>query len=74
MPIFLGICAVTKMQMSDGTKVHRMSNEIQFGSNNQPVATDNTTGNEAGRAVSSMALTISHLQRREGKEGVRERE
>ena len=45
-----------------------------FGSDNQPVATDNTTGNEAGRAVSSMALTISHLQRREGKEGVRERE
>ena len=48
------------MQMSDGTKVQRMSN----GTNNQPVATDNTTGNEAGRAVSSMALTISHLQRR----------
>ena len=41
----------------------------QFGSNNQPVATDNTTGNEAGRAVSSMALTISHLQWREGREG-----
>ena len=67
MPIFLGICEETKMQMSDGTKVQRMSN----GTNNQPVATDNTTGNEAGRAVSSMALTISHLQRRVG---VRERE
>ena len=70
MPIFLGICEATKMQMSDGTKVRRMPNRtVRVPSNNQPVATDNTTGNEAGRAVSSMALTISHLQWREGREG-----
>ena len=72
-PFFLAFARRQKCKCQTATK-YKECQIGQSGSNNQPVATDNTTGNEAGRAVSSVALTISHLHWREGKEGVWERE